>query len=466
MKTEWPETVASTNKNTVSLSVEEWTLQVIAGPHQGMEYSLEQEMIRIGRAEWCDLSLHRDGSVSSQHCECWLTPKGVRLRDMNSRNGTLIQGCAIIDVYLVDQTVFQIGDSRLQLRTSQKQRRIPVHHSDQTGMLVGKSHKMREIFLMLSRLGKRDVNTLLTGETGTGKTSIARAIHQSSHRADGPFVVVNCGALPASLIEAELFGYEKGAFTGATEQRQGFFEQAHGGTLFLDEIGELPIELQPKLLDVLERRTIRRIGGKKEQVIDFRLLCATHRRLSSEIEQGRFRKDLYFRISVVELEIPPLRERTEDLSLLAQRLLSTISPTTTYQLSPDVIRLFKQYLWPGNIRQMRNVLERSITFLEGSEICTDDIYLPSVEEDDYPEQPFSQPNLTHRKKNELLPVLPDSLEEQSISLKEFIEDTEKSIIIRALEEGGNNVQRAADLLNITSAWLYNRIKKYRLRHRK
>ena len=185
---------------------------------------------------------------------------------------------------------------------------------------------MRKLFTMLERLGKRDVSVVFNGETGTGKTLIAEALHAQSHRQSGPFVVVNCGALPASLIEGALFGYEKGAFTGAQRAHAGYFEQAHGGTLFLDEIGEIPLELQPKLLTVLESHKVTRLGSTSEVATDFRLITATHKDLPLEIAEGRFREDLYYRLAPITVTVPPLRARREDITLLVQRLLDVVAP--------------------------------------------------------------------------------------------------------------------------------------------
>ncbi len=473
------------------LSIEDSSLVVVEGPHTGLEFRLDQEIVRIGRAEWCDIILANDSRVSSVHCECWLDRRGVRIRDLESRNGTLLNECPVFDAYVIEGANIRIGNSILQLKSHRQRKEIEISYQDESGLLVGKSPSMRKIFTMLSRLGQRDVVTLLTGETGTGKTSIAEAIHKQSKRSENPFVTVNCGALPASLIEATLFGYEKGAFTGATSKHQGVFQQAHTGTLFLDEIAELPIELQPKLLDILERKKVRPINSEQEIDVDFRLITATHQNLKKAIQEGRFREDLYFRLSVVELDVPPLRERREDIPLLVDKLLKSISPDLTFTLTDAAIRSLESYLWPGNIRELRNLLERAIVFLEGQVIDVENLGLSSTRREasgptgDYAhsksrnveamaeEERLSGgstlPLTTHCtvvSEDNLSVQLAKTLCESPVLLKELTSSFEKAILSQALNETGMNAQKASELLGISPAWLYNRVKKYDLKTRR
>lgn len=467
------------------LSTGDYSLTVTEGPHEGLEVRFERELVRIGRTEWCDLVLDQDQWVSNVHCECWLDEKGVRIRDLRSRNGILIDGNMVLEAYLREGAVFQLGSSKIQLISHHKKRTIPIKYQDESGLLVGKSPQMRNIFSMLGRLGKSNVSTLLAGETGTGKTTVAEALHMQSDRSDGPFVVVNCGALPASLIEAELFGYEKGAFTGAAQRHQGFFEQADGGTLFLDEIAELPLDLQPKLLDVIERRTIRRLGGTEEFKVDFRLITATHRNLQKEIVEKRFREDLFFRLSVVSLEVPALRERTEDIPLLANMLLSDLSTDTPFQLTPDAVQALQNYIWPGNIRELRNTLEHATIFLESPIIDVDDLRIsPILGETVEPAQTTpvqmqkdrataSMPTYTGDPPqglaqggsalHELLPHFPLGDTSEPFVLKDCLEAIEKELILLTLDETERDAAKAAHLLSISQGWLYNRIRKYGLK---
>ncbi|TNE45511.1 MAG: sigma 54-dependent Fis family transcriptional regulator [Deltaproteobacteria bacterium] len=482
------------------LTVDAKYLVVTEGPHAGDELALEEEVSRIGRGDWCNLSLPRDTRVSTEHCEILLEKQGVRIRDLGSRNGTILNGCPVFDAYIIEGATLLLGDSKLELRSRKANKRIPISYQDESGLLFGKSPEMRKIFSLLGRLAKRDVVTLLTGETGTGKTSVARAIHEQSHRKDGKFVSVNCGALHASLIEDALFGHEKGAFTGADSTHQGFFEQANGGTLFLDEVAELPIDLQPKLLDVIERRKIRRLGSETEIGVDFRLLTATHRNLREEIENGKFREDLFFRLSVVELKIPSLRERPEDILLLVDMFLKELSPDQEAILTEDAQQALRSYLWPGNIRQLRNVLERSVVFLEGNRITRETLSLPNLEQatpetatpetaaepvaDDYPtftmdsnspRLPFTPmdtaidtPALgTELQVTEDIGVqLRRTLRNLQPNLKEVLTAFEKVMLEQALQETENNVLEASDMLGISQAWLYNRMKKYGIKKKR
>ncbi|MCB9639528.1 MAG: sigma 54-interacting transcriptional regulator [Myxococcales bacterium] len=457
--------IASGGLLSSSLATDDVSLEVVEGPHKGAILRLEQEVSRIGRAEWCDLVLTEDPWVSSEHCECSLEARGVRVRDMGSRNGLLLNDCPVLDAYMVAGSRLKIGNSVMQLVSHHRKREIVIKYQDDSGLLVGRSPQMRKIFSMLDRLRSRNIAIFLGGETGTGKSTIARAIHTLAGDTKAPFVMVNCGALPSGLIESELFGYEKGAFTGADSSHEGFFQQANGGTLFLDEIAELPLELQPKLLDVLDRKKVRRIGGKKEVDVDFRLITATHRHLPTEVEARRFREDLYFRIAVVELLVPPLRERSEDIPLLIERILRELFPDTKIRLTEDATAILKTYLWPGNVRQLRNVLERSVTFLEGDVLRGEDLLLPSDAKVQSKKEEFVHPMLESSSLAGLVPS--EALKQgETIALKDVMDSIEKAILIQALEIADRNVQEAAAMLSISPAWLYNRIKKYNITNKR
>jgi transcriptional regulator with GAF, ATPase, and Fis domain len=320
----------------------------------------------VGKSPDCDLTL-ADETVSRQHCEIVREARGYLLRDLGSTNGTLLDGAEIREAYLKPGAIITVGKVELKVRPFAERIELLPSVSTRFGDVVGTSVGMREIFGLLERLAPTDATVLLTGETGTGKDVFARSIHELSPRAKRPFLVVDCGAVVGSLIESELFGHEKGAFTGASGQRQGAFELANGGTLFLDEIGELPLDLQPKLLRVLEQRSFRRVGGGRELRVDIRVIAATKRNLRMEVERGKFREDLYFRLAVVPVEVPPLRERREDIPLLVETLLRSLAADGS---TPTVGRATMDALaghdWPGNVRELRNVLERAMYIARAS----------------------------------------------------------------------------------------------------
>jgi len=339
------------------------TLVILSGDDRGKEQIIEGDLFRIGKSRDNQLVLP-DETVSRAHCEIVRERRGYLLRDLGSTNGTLLDGAEIKEAWLKPGAVITVGKVELKVRPYSE--RIEILPSDSThyGQAVGKSVAMRSVFGLLERLGPTDATVLIGGETGTGKDVLARAIHSQSPRSKGPFIVVDCGAVVGSLIESELFGHEKGAFTGASAARQGAFELADKGTLFLDEIGELPLDLQPKLLRALETRSFRRVGGNRNQQVDIRVIAASKRNLKMEVERGKFREDLYFRLAVVPIELPPLRERRDDIPVLVQTLLDRIAEsdptgTTPTTLSDDTMDALAAHDWPGNIRELRNVLERA-----------------------------------------------------------------------------------------------------------
>jgi DNA-binding NtrC family response regulator len=336
-------------------------LTVLSGPDRGLERTIDRDLFRIGKSPENDFVLS-DTTVSRAHCEIVREPKGYLLRDLGSTNGTLLDGAEIKEAWLKPGAVITVGKVEIKVRPFSE--RIELMPSDRAdfGGAVGRSLGMRAIFGLLERLGPTDATVLLGGETGTGKDVLARAIHASSPRRSKPFVVVDCGAVVGNLIESELFGHEKGSFTGAAAMRQGAFEMAHGGTLFLDEIGELPLDLQPKLLRALEQRAFRRVGGNKEIRVDIRVIAASKRNLKMEVARGKFREDLYFRLAVVPIEVPSLRERREDIPLLAERLLADIARSEgkpPLAIGKEALEALAGHDWPGNVRELRNVLERA-----------------------------------------------------------------------------------------------------------
>jgi DNA-binding NtrC family response regulator len=329
---------------------------VLSGSARGDSRPLG-EKLRVGKAPDNDLVL-ADDTVSRHHCELTRANDGVHVLDLGSTNGTRVQGARVSEAIVQPGTVLKVGEVELALRPAV--RNVEVMPSEKTwfGAAIGRSLAMRSIFGVLERIAQTEATVLLEGETGTGKDVLARAIWTESDRAQGPFVVVDCGAVSYSLLESELFGHERGAFTGAVAARQGAFELADGGTVFLDEIGELPLDVQPKLLRVLETKEFRRVGGNKTLKANVRMIAATKRNLQREVQAGKFREDLYFRLAVVPITVPALRARREDIPPLVQHILKASGGGLT--VGDDTLQGLVAHDWPGNVRELRNVLERGV----------------------------------------------------------------------------------------------------------
>jgi DNA-binding NtrC family response regulator len=330
-------------------------LSVVEGPDAGRELRSASPRVAIGTGAENDVVL-ADPTVSRQHCALERCADGIVLRDLESTNGTFVREVRVREALIPPGTRVSVGRSIVEVRLLDdgEARAEPEHRF---GPALGRSPAMQRLFRALEQVADADVRVLLSGETGTGKGLIARAMHAASPRAAHPFVVVDCATLPPTLIEAELFGHEKGAFTGADTARAGAFEAAQHGTLLLDEIGELPLALQPKLLRALEDRQVKRIGSTQSVTIDVRLIAATHRDLAAEVKAQRFRTDLYYRLNVVKLRVPALRERPEDIRLLAESFARALG--ATLRLGEDDWRRLEAAPWPGNVRELRAAIERA-----------------------------------------------------------------------------------------------------------
>jgi DNA-binding NtrC family response regulator len=336
-------------------------LVVLSGPERGSEHVISSDVIRVGKATENDLVV-TDDTVSRVHFEIVRDAKGYLLRDLRSTNGTFLDGAEIKEAYIRAGAVISAGAAELKFSPFEERIEILPSEKEELGPMVGRSTRMREIFGLIERIAPTDATVLIEGETGTGKDMIARTLHDLSRRHRGPFIVVDCGAVAGTLIESELFGHEKGSFTGAIATRQGAFELADRGTVFLDELGELSLDLQPKLLRVIEQRELRRVGGSRTIKVDLRILAATRKDLRSEVEKGKFREDLYFRLNVVPIVAPALRERREDIPLMVELFLRQLGgpdragPT----LSEQTMAALAAHDWPGNVRELRNVIERAL----------------------------------------------------------------------------------------------------------
>jgi two-component system response regulator GlrR len=339
-----------------SLHVRACRLEVVSGPDRGLVKVFRAPSIVIGRAN-ADLKL-TDRRVSALHAEIRLEPTGYRLRDLGSTNGTFVSGMRVVEGFLVANTILAIGDNTIRFEPLAESVELPISIARRFGGFVGESPVMRRVFEVIQRLAATDATVLISGETGTGKELAAQAIHHGSARSAGPFIILDCGAIPAQLVEDQLFGHEAGAFTNAIASRPGVFEAAHGGTLFLDEIGELPLDVQPKLLRAVETRQVRRIGSVTPINCDVRLVAATNRDLAAQVNSDAFRADLYFRIAVARIHLPPLRERREDIAPLVEHLAQRISGGT---LPAGFVEWAERQPWPGNVRELRGSIEQAIT---------------------------------------------------------------------------------------------------------
>ncbi|MDD5705892.1 MAG: sigma 54-interacting transcriptional regulator, partial [Kiritimatiellae bacterium] len=410
---------------------------------------INKEAFSIGSGKQNDLSLE-DTTISKRHCEIVLDENGYLIRDLDSTNGTTVQGVKVATAYLHPGAEFQLGKTRIVFCPLQEEREVQLSRNESFGTMLGRSVAMRRIFYLAETYAPTDATVMITGETGTGKEILAEEIHRHSQRAKKPFIVIDCAAMAKDLIESELFGHVKGAFTGANADRQGAFEHADGGTVFLDEIGDLSPELQPKLLRVLEKREIRRVGDNRIRKIDVRIVCATNRRLDQEVNAGRFREDLYYRLSVVQLELPPLRRRKEDLPLLVKRFLTdlhgadAVGQLADFDATMDVL---KRHEWPGNVRELRNLIEVAFYAAHRPVDLTAFLGLGRFrpERSAEPEMSFTADRPFKDAKNDL------------------IEDFERGYLQDLLTRNKSNVSKAAREAGIERAYLQRLIRKYGLK---
>jgi transcriptional regulator with PAS, ATPase and Fis domain len=341
-------------------------VEILSGPERGQRIVCSGSEAIIGTHAECDVRLS-DDTVSRKHAKLSALVEGILLADLESKNGTSVGGVRVREALLADGDAIAIGGTELRVFA----RREPTA-VDRFGAYRTANAALKGVLARLKKVAASETTILLEGETGTGKELLARAIHEASARAGRPMVIVDCGAISPSLLESHLFGHTKGAFTGAIDDHQGAFEAANGGTLFLDELGELPLDLQPKLLRVLEARTVRPVGTNIDRSVDVRIVAATNRNLEEMVKAGRFRADLFYRVAVYRVTVPPLRDRPEDVALLVDHYAESIGGGV--RIAPEVVGLLARYDWPGNARELRNVMQRAIAVSEGRMLQPDDIF--------------------------------------------------------------------------------------------
>lgn len=420
------------------LEVTRAEVEVLSGPDTGTRVELGPGGLLVGSGPNSDLRLH-DEQVSRRHLELAAEPRGVRVVDLGSTNGTLFGGARLERALFFQDAILTVGGTSLALRIGAQPLELMLSPRRRFGQAVGSSSAMRHVFALLEQAANSDVTVLLEGDSGTGKDVLAASLHDESGRHDGPFVVVDCAALPDNLVESELFGHERGAFTGAVHAHAGAFEQAHGGTLFLDEVGELTAAAQPKLLRALENRSFRRVGGNRKIDVDVRIVAATNRGLAEAVRSGRFRQDLYYRLSVLKVRVPPLADRPEDIPALAELFLQRVRGPKETTIPPELAELLSSYDWPGNARELRNVVERFATFNRAD---------PTLLFDNRPPASASISMLNA-----------DSLERLPYheAKRELIEAYHRDVLPRVIERAGS-VIAAATVLGLPKASLYRMLR--------
>ena len=437
-----------------TIQLEQCRLVVVDGPDAGKQLTLDKPIVRIGSNSKNDLVLS-DNTVSRFHCEIRHVRDEYLFVDRQSTNGCYFGDLRLVEGYLYPNCEILVGNSLIRFEPLVERIEIIPSQETRYGDLIGSAPAMRKIYGLLDKVAPSELSVVVQGETGTGKELVARAIHQSSRRSKGPLVIFDCSAFPENLLESELFGHEKGAFSGAVRTHRGVFERAEGGTIFFDELGEMSVNLQPKFLRALESGEIRRVGGERTIKVDARVVSATNRNLLTMVEDGTFRQDLYYRLAKVTLQLPPLRERLDDLSDLCVHFLNQLRernalPEAVREFGSDALDMMLKYDWPGNIRELRNVVERAAAFCEGETIQPED--LPSdlcarLGVSSSPQVSVSSPAIA-----------------PGIGLKEakeqMISNFEKDYLVGLLNQYHMNISKVAREAGIDRRHVYRLMKKY------
>jgi DNA-binding NtrC family response regulator len=426
-----------------AMPVRTLVLSVREGVDAGAEF--EGEQATIGTAKDNDLAL-QDGTVSGYHVRLTALKEGIQVSDFGSTNGTFAGAVRIEKGVIKPGTTLTLGRTSISVEAG-RPTTVELHDEDRLGDLRGATAGMRRLMKDLRRVAQSNVAVLLIGESGTGKELLARAIHESSARAEKPFVTIDCGSLTPTLVQSELFGYEQGAFTGANRMKRGAFEHAQGGTIFLDEIGELPGDLQTMLLGALERKRFCRVGGREEIEVDVRVVAATNRDLRAEVNSGTFRLDLYYRLAVVTLEVPPLRERATDIPLLVEHFIREegLEQPVADIIPADAMQALTRYRWPGNVRELRNYVQATIAMGE-----------PAVLRDVEPQAAASEDELASAF-NQLLDM--PYAEARGVLLGSF----EARYVKHLIEKSHGNVARAAREAEMARSHLNLLLKRHNVR---
>jgi DNA-binding NtrC family response regulator len=442
--------MVSTVSNESYFEVTGGTLEVLSdetGEPIGKPVPIGPEPSIVGRGDHCQIVLD-DPRVSTSHCEITATDKGVHVRDLDSRNGTFVHQARLDKgAYLATDARLRCGQTWLALRVASPSS-VPISISGSFGPIVGRSATMRRIYARLGSVAPHDINVLVTGETGTGKELVAEAIHKASRRASGPFVVVDCTTIPASLAESRLFGHEKGSFTGAISRQVSPFVEAQGGTLFFDELGELPLDVQPKLLRALEARQVQSIGASRYQPIDVRIVAATRRNMHEEINSKRFRDDLYHRFAQAVIHVPPLRERPEDIPHLVARFLEELGdPGAMARIDKPTLDRLMRHEWSGNVRELRNAIVTAHALSDGGPIDVTEFLgvRRSAGESHAPDRDAPSPHSFAARKTAVLEVF------------------EREFFAELLREAGGNISEMARLSGLSRPTVRQYLVRYGLR---
>ena len=412
-----------------AVAIPAFSLRVVSGPDQGATFRFDDVRscrVLLGSSPACEIRLS-DRQVSRRHAALDASERGLRLTDLGSTNGTFVGDLRAMDVFLRGGETIRVGETVLHVAVTAPERPAVLDNAMRFGRLVGKSPAMRRLYPLCERVAKSDVPVVIEGETGTGKELLAESLHEASARANGPFVVLDCTAVAPTLIESALFGHERGAFTGAVSARRGVFEQAHGGTLLIDEIGDLDVMLQAKLLRAIERGEVQRVGSEKWLKVDVRVIAATRRDLDRAVQAGTFRDDLFFRLAIARVELPPLRAREGDVTLLTRHFWRLLGGEGT--APEELVQRFEGYAWPGNVRELYNVVARRIALGDLAPPVGSPLQTPSEDED-----------IVRRVLALDLPLVR--------ARQQVIEAFERMYVERVLERYAGNVTQAANASGI------------------